>query len=130
MAYTVGVTHQKEYELETENRGSYLYAVVGGLRVTPEIGLGYWREIVDECEELGLSKILLVHNFVTMISMSDMLEVIGPVADLLKGRTFAFVDTRGQNDIPEAAKPILRSLNVKMQLFDNVERAEKWLLAN
>ena len=124
------MTHQKEYELETENRGSYLYAVVGGLRVTPEIGLGYWREIVDECEELGLSKILLVHNFVTMISMSDMLEVIGPVADLLKGRTFAFVDTRGHNDIPEAAKPILRSLNVKMQLFDNVERAEKWLLAN
>jgi hypothetical protein len=124
------VDQPKAYQLETENRGSYLYAIVGGLKVTPEVGLAYWREIVDECDELGIAKILLEHNFVTMISMSDMLEVIRPVADLLKGRSFAFVDTRGHNDIPEAAKPILRSLNVKMQLFDSVERAEKWLLAN
>lgn len=121
---------QKEYELETENRGSYLYAAVGGLKVTPEIAIAYWTEIIDECNELQLSKILLEHNFVTMISMSEMLEVIGPVGDLLKGRSFAFVDTRGHYDIPEAAKMILRNLNVRMQLFEDVNRAEKWLLAN
>ena len=130
MDYTECVDLAKPYELETENRGSYLYAIVGGLKVTPEIALSYWQEIIDECDELGLSKILLEHNFVTMISMPEMLEVIGPLADLLKGRSFAFIDTRGHYDIPEAAKTILRNLNVKMQIFTDVGRAEKWLLAN
>ena len=120
----------KPYSLETENRGEYLYAIVGGLRVTPEIALGYWREIVDECDELRQKKILLEHNFVEMISMPEMLEIIGPVAEMLRGRTFAFVDRFDHYDIPEAGKKILRNLDVKMQLAKDVETAEKWLLAN
>jgi hypothetical protein len=120
----------KTYSLETENRGTYLYAIVGGLKVTPAIALGYWQEIISECDELGLSKILLEHNFVEMISMHEMLQVIGPVADMLKGRMFAFVERYGHYDIPEAGKAILRGLNVKMQIFTDVEEAEKWLLAN
>ena len=122
--------NDKPYSLETENRGEYLYAIVGGLKVTPEIGLAYWREIIDECDELGISKILLEHNFVEMISMDGMVAIIGPLANMLKGRMFAFVDRYDNYDIPEAAKGILRNLNVKMQLFEDVEEAEKWLLAN
>ena len=121
---------EKGYAIEMENHGEYLYAIVGGLRVTTEIALGYWREIIDECEELGISKILLEHNFVEMISMQEMLEVIGPVADLLKGRSFAFLDRYGHYDIPEAGKKILRGHDVKMQLFRDLDEAEKWLLAN
>lgn len=121
---------EKGYAIELENHGEYLHAIVGGLRVTPEIALGYWREIIDECEELGVSKILLEHNFVEMISMQEMLEVIGPVADLLKGRSFAFLDRYGHYDIPEVGKKILRGHDVKMQLFRDLDEAEKWLLAN
>ena len=113
-----------------EDRGEYLYAVVGGLRVTPEIALSYWREIIAECDKLGYSKILLDHNFVQMISMPELLEVIGPVADLLQGRMFAFYDRYGHYDIPEAGKKILRSQDVKVQIFHDVKEAEKWLLAN
>lgn len=120
----------KPYSIETENRGKYLYAIVGGLKVTPEIALGYWHEIIDECNERGLSKILLEHNFIEMIPMAEMLEVIGPIGRLLKGRTFAFVDRYDNYEIPEAAKVILRGLDVKMQLFEDVDEAEKWLLAN
>ena len=121
---------EKSYSIELENRGEYLHAIVGGLRVTPEIALGYWHEIIDECEELGVSKILLEHNFVEMITMHEMLEVIGPVADLLKGRSFAFLDRYGHYEIPEAGKKILRGHDVKMQLFRDLDEAEKWLLAN
>ena len=121
---------EKPYSLEMENRGEYLYAIVGGLKVTPEIALGYWAEIVEECDDIGVSKILLEHNFVQMISMPEMLEVIGPVADLLKGRSFAFLDRYGHYDVPEAGKKILRNLDVKMQIFSDVDEAEKWLFAN
>jgi len=124
------VDNEKDYSIETENRGTYLYAIVGGLKVTPEIALGFWGEIVDECDELGLTKILLEHNFVEMISMPEMLEVIGPVGDLLKGKMFAFYDRYGHYEIPEAGKVILRGFDVKMQIFHDLAEAEKWLLAN
>ena len=124
------VDDDKPYSLEMEDRGEYLYAIVGGLKVTPEIGLAYWREIVGECERTGHSKILLEHNFAEMISMSGMLEVIGPLSGMLKGRMFAFVDRYEHYEIPEAAKGILRNQSIKMQLFRDVQEAEKWLLAN
>ena len=120
----------KDYELEFVNHGEYLHAIVGGLRVTSEIALGYWQEIVDECERLECSKILLEHNFVEMISKEEMLEVIGPLAHLLEGRMFAFYDHYGHYEIPEAGKAILRSLNVKMQIFHDLKDAQKWLAAN
>jgi len=120
----------KGYEIEFEEHDGYLQAIVGGLRVTSEIALGYWQEIIDECEKLGYSKILLEHNFVEMISKDEMLEVIGPVAHLLKGRMFAFYDHYEHYEIPEAGKAILRSLDVKMQIFHDMDQAKKWLTAN
>jgi hypothetical protein len=120
----------KDYDLEIDDHGSYLHAVVGGLRVTPEIALGYWSEIVEKCEQTGCAKILLEHNFVEMISMQEMLEVIGPVGELLKGKSMAFFDRYGHYDIPEAGKAILRGHEVKMQLFHDLNEAQRWLIAN
>ena len=124
------MSENTDYSIETENRGSYLYAIVGGLKVTPQIALDYWNEIIADCERLGCSKILLEHNFVEMIEMSDMLKIIGPVADMLNGRMLAFYDRYGHYDTPEAGKKILRSHDVKMQLFQDIKEAERWLLAN
>ena len=121
---------EKPYTLEIEDRGEYLYAVVSGQKVTPEIALAYWQELIDECKSKNRSKILLDHNFAEMIEMSEMLKIIGPVGELLKGRMLAFFDRYGHYDTPEAGKAILRSMNVKMQIFHDLEKAEKWLLAN
>lgn len=104
--------------------------IVGGLKVTPRIALDYWNDIIDECERSGCSKILLEHNFVEMIEMSEMLKIIGPVADMLNGRMLAFYDRYGHYDTPEAGKKILRSHDVKMQIFHDLNEAERWLLAN
>ena len=125
-----GVDDEKAYSLETEDHGTYLHVIVGGLKVTPKIALGYWREIIDECERVNCSKILLEHNFVEMISMSEMLKVIGPVAELLEGRTLAFYDHYGHYETPEAGKAILRGHDVKMQIFHDLKEAEKWLMVN
>jgi len=124
------VGENTNYSIETENRGSYLYVIVGGLKVTPQIALDYWNEIIAECESVGCSKILLEHNFVEMIEMGEMLKIIGPVADLLNGRMLAFYDRYGHYDTPEAGKKILRSHDVKMQIFQDLKEAERWLLAN
>ena len=120
----------KDYDLEIDDHGLYLHAVVGGLRVTSEVALGYWQEIVEKCEQTGCSKILLEHNFVEMISMQEMLKVIGPVGEMLKGKSMAFYDRYGHYDIPEAGKAILRVHDVKMQLFHDLTEAQRWLIAN
>ena len=120
----------KQYSIETELHDSYIHVVVGGLKVTPEIALDYWHEIISECETNSCSKILLEHNFVEMIPMAEMLEVIGPVADLLKGRMLAFFDRFGHYETPDAGKRILRNHDVKMQIFQDLDEAEKWLIAN
>ncbi len=120
----------KAYSIEFDHRGAYLHVTVGGAKVTPKIALAYWQEIIDECEANRFSKILLDHNFSTMIDMAEMLQIIGPIGDLLKGRILAFFDRHGNNDIPEAGKMILRSHDMKVQIFDNLKDAERWLLAN
>jgi hypothetical protein len=124
------VADRKDYSIEIENRGDYLHAIVGGLKLTPQIALDYWRDIIDECEGQNCSKILLEHNFVEMIAMPEMLTIIGPVGAMLQGRMMAFYDRHGHYDIPEAGKKILRTHDVKMQIFHDLEEAERWLLAN
>ena len=121
---------QEPYSLEIESQGPFLHAIVSGKRVTREIALAYWRDIIDKCESTGCSKILLDHNFEEMISMQEMVEVIGPVGEMLQGRIMAFYDRFGHYDIPEAGKMILRSHNIKMQIFHDLKEAERWLLAN
>ena len=52
-----------------------------------------------------------------------------PYADAYR-RMFAFYDHYEHYEIPEAGKAILRSLDVKMQIFHDLHDAQKWLLAN
>ena len=124
------MSEEEGYSIEIENHGEFVHAIVGGLKVTPQIALDYWNDIIDECELLGCRKILLEHNFVEMIEMPEMLKIIGPVGDLLQGRIMAFYDRHGHYDIPEAGKKILRSNDVKMQIFHDLKEAERWLVAN
>src|SRR3954453_10973869 len=124
------MTGEKAYSIEIDDHGEFIHFIVSGLRVTREIALDYWREIIDDCESRGCSKIFLDHNFEEMISMQEMVEVIGPVGEMLQGRLLAFYDRFGHYDIPEAGKMILRSHNVKMQIFHDIHEAERWLLAN
>jgi hypothetical protein len=133
LAYKKGAVedeNNKPYSIETQYRNSFIHVIVSGNKLTPQIALDYWREIIAECESKDCSKILLEHNFVEMISMVEMLEIIGPVGDMLKGRIMAFYDRFGHYDTPEAGKMILRSHDVKMQIFHDLGEAERWLLAN
>jgi hypothetical protein len=127
---TVNGEGEKGYSLKMEYGDPYLRVTVSGARVTPRIALDYWREIIDECDRLDCNRILLDHDFAEMISMQEMIEVIGPVTEMLKGRIMAFYDRYGHYEIPEAGKMIMRASNVKMQIFHDPDRAERWLLAN
>jgi len=126
----VPVDDGKAYSIKTENRGSYVYAIIGGVKVTPEMARDYWSEIVQECRELSLNKILAEKNFPETIS-PDALAKLNPfLTELFKGFTVAFVDRYGHDDLSGLGKKLARNSGVKMQVFDDVGEAEKWLLVN
>lgn len=113
-----------------EHRGEYLYALVSGEKVTPEIGRSYWTDILRRCDELGVNKILIEKNFVETVSMQEVLQGGSQMGEFLKGRKIAVIDRYAHDDVSELGKKLARNQNVPVQIFDDADRAEKWLLAN
>ena len=120
----------RPYTIEMEDRGEYLYALVSGERVTPEIGRSYWSEILQRCDELGLSKILIEKNFVETVSMQEVAQGGTQMGEFLKGHKIAVIDRYAHDDVSELGKKLARNQNVPVQIFDDAAKAEKWLLAN
>jgi hypothetical protein len=121
---------EKPYTIILEDRGEYLYALVGGDKLTPEIAGEYWREIAGACFELEKKKIMIEKDFVETVSPAEMLQMGIYLGELLATKKIAFIDRHGNDDINELGKKIARNRDVKMQTFHNVDEAERWLLAN
>ncbi len=119
----------KPYTIKLEDRGKYLYALVGGKKLTPEIAGSYWREIAGKCFELEKTKIMIEKDFAESVSPLEMLQMATYLGELLATRKIAFIDRHGNEDINELGKKIARNRAVKMQIFKDAESAEKWLLA-
>jgi hypothetical protein len=117
------------YKLILEDRGEYLYALAGGETLTPEISKLYWNEIAGECLRLGKTKILIEKDFLQGVSAPEMLSMGVYLGSLLPGKNIAFIDRHPNEDVNELGKKIARTQGVKMQLFEDVGEAEKWLSA-
>ena len=120
----------KGYTLELEDRDGYLYALAGGEKLTAQISAAYWNEIAGRCFETECFRILIEKNFVEGVGPTDMLLMADHLGSLLPGRRIAFVDRYKHDDINELGKKLARNRQVMMQLFDSVDDAERWLLAN
>jgi hypothetical protein len=120
----------KPYALKCEDRGDYLYVLVGGAKLTAEISAAYWREIAAACADLKTDKIMIEKDFAETVSPAEMLQMGEYLGSLLPSYKIAFLDRHGNQGINELGKKIARSHDVKMQLFDNRREAEQWLLVN
>ena len=121
---------EKPYEIDLEDRGEYLYVLVGGDRLSPQISAAYWNEIAEQCFELGKNKILIEKEFKESVSAAEMLQMSSYLGQLLPTRRIAFVDRFGHSEINELGKKLARNRDVMMQIFSNTRDAEQWLLAN
>lgn len=121
---------EKPYDIEMEDRGEYLHVIVGGERLTAPLSAAYWNEIAGKCFELDKSKILIEKNFKESVKAPEMLQMAENLGQLLPMRKIAFYDRYGHENINELGKKLARNRDVMMQIFKNVEDAEKWLLAN
>jgi hypothetical protein len=126
-----GITmSEKPYQIDLQDRGEYIYVLVGGEKLSPEISAAYWNEIAEMCFDLGRNKILIEKEFRESVSAADMLQMSTYLGQLLPTRRIAFVDRFGHEDINELGKKLARNRDVMMQIFPNARDAEHWLLAN
>lgn len=117
----------KPYEIKLEDRGEYLYALVGGENLTPDIAKLYWDEIAEECFRMEKNKILIEKDFRESVSAPEMLEMGSYVGGILANKKIAFVDRFKNESVNELGKKIARNRGVFMKIFDNIAEAENWL---
>ena len=115
------------YTIELEDRGEYLYALVGGKMLTPQIAKMYWDEIAAMCLKLGKSKILIEKEFIKSVSAPEMLEMGVYLGEILAGTKIAFLDRYKNESVNELGKVVARNKGVIMKIFKNTEEAENWL---
>lgn len=118
----------RPYIIELENREEYLYALVSGETLTPEIAKMYWDEIAEMCFTLKKSKIMIEKEFAKSVSPPEMLEMGLYLGEILSGKKIAFLDQYKNEGINELGKVIARNQGVIMRIFKNTDDAEKWLI--
>lgn len=121
---------EKPYTISMEDRGEYLYFLVGGEKLSAEIAAAYWREIAHECYQAKKLKIMIEKDFRETVSPAEMLKMGEYLGYLLPTSKIAFLDRHKNRDINELGKRIARNNEVMMQIFDNPEEAAQWLLVN
>lgn len=118
------------YYIESEDRNEYLYVLVGGDVLTPEIAKLYWDEIAVKCSDLGVSKILIEKDFLKSVTAPEILEMGVYLGKILAGKKIAFFDRHINQSVNELGKVIARNQGVQMRVFESVSAAEKWILGN
>ena len=121
---------EKPYIIRLENRGEYLYALVGGEMLTPEIAKMYWDEIAEMCFKLNISRIMIEKEFAKSVSPPEMLEMGVYLGKILAEKKIAFLDKYKNESINELGKVVARNQGVIMRIFNNTEDAEKWLIGD
>jgi hypothetical protein len=119
-----------DYTIQMKDRGTYLWVLVGGERLTADISRRYWEEIAEKCDELGRGKILIEKEFPESVGPGEMLVMAENLGKLLPTRRIAFIDRFDHSSINELGKKLARNREVMMQTFNDVADAERWLLAN
>ncbi len=80
----------KPYTIEFEDRRDYLYVLVGGEKLSPEIARQYWDEIAVECQRLKKNKIMIEKDFAVHVSAPEMLGMGVYLGEILANHKIAF----------------------------------------
>lgn len=122
------MSEDKPYYIKLENRSNYLYALVGGKELSPQIAKMYWDEIAAKYNELNVRKILIEKDFSRSVTPAEMLEMANYLGKILAGAKIAFIDRYDNEYINELGKVLARNEGVMMRIFEDIKDAERWLI--
>lgn len=121
----------KPYSLTFEHRPEYLYAYVEGEEDSYEISSVYWREIAEECKAKKYAKVLIVEDIVESGTMADAYQLSSELPQMgFLAIKVAFVDKYiEQQDLNQFGELVAVNRGINGKIFNDVDEAEKWLLA-
>lgn len=122
---------EKPYRLTIEHRPSYLYAYVEGDKDSYEISAMYWREIAGECKANKYTKVLIVEDIIESGTMADAYQLSSEMPQMgYAGIKIAFVDKYvEQQDLNQFGELVAINRGINGKIFNDVDQAERWLLA-
>lgn len=121
----------KDYSLVFEHRPQYLYASVAGERDSYEISRRYWQEIADHIKTTDYERLLIDEDIEEEASVIDVFELVSQLAGMgFVGIRIAFYDRKiDHHDVNSFGELVASNRGLNGKVFNDFDKAEKWLLA-
>jgi hypothetical protein len=111
------------FDLHFERRPRYLYASLACRTLDPSIALEILGEIMGHAADHRCKCVMVHCDLASIEHDSHLLEAMLALATMRSGTRVAFVDCRDSTEAHPA-------IGDDFKLFDEVEEAEEWLLAD
>ncbi len=119
----------KNYKIETEDRGDYLYAYYEAQRDSIQLSNEIWKRIANAVEEAGHTKLLVVENIKENPStVLEMYQIIQASFNLgFVGKSIAFVDLIEEHfKHNKFGETLAVNLGINARQFKTVQEAKNW----
>lgn len=125
------INNDKPYRLTFEHRPEYLYVYVEGQEDSYEISRAYWQEIAGECKDKKYKRALVVEDIVESGTIAEAYQLCSEFPQMgYIGIKVAFVDRYSeQSEENQFGELVAVNRGINVKTFNDVEDAEKWLLA-
>lgn len=120
------------YTIEFQQRPTYLYALVSGKNDSLEVTRKYWMEILEECRQSGVEKLLVEEDLERSLSMQEIYEFAAEYSLMgFREILVAFVDRYpSHQQLNRFGELVATNRGSRIRVFDTVTEAKQWLLVN
>jgi hypothetical protein len=117
------------FEMTLTEKPGYLHAIVTGQNTLENVMM-YLRELHQECEARGVSRVLIEERLTgRRLETWDVYQIAaeGSQKGAAKFEAVAYVDVHESGELMKFAETVANNRGIPMSLFSNVVDAEAWL---
>ena len=120
--------NKRDYNLEFENRGSYLYVKLTG-RDSFKSSLEYWSKIGAKTLELGHQKVFVHENLDGELTEAEIYHIVTKFKEVgLLGIQIAFFDENfTEASINAFGELVASNRGANVKIFQSLEEAQRWI---
>ncbi|VGO20244.1 hypothetical protein [Pontiella sulfatireligans] len=119
---------KKEYTLEFEDRGSYLYARLNGKDSFVD-SLSYWHQIADRVKDLGFHRLLVHENLEGEVSEGEIYDLVIDLkdTDLLSVKIAFYDENQDEAALNAFAQLVAVNRGGNVKIFHSLGTAQRWI---
>jgi hypothetical protein len=120
----------KPYKLTFQRCPGYLYVRLEAASIDAATAMEYNRAMAAKCDELELTKILVVREIPMMMGTVDIYDVTNDFIEVMRGKKVAYVNPYAAigEDLKFSAA-VAFNRGARMRVFASEDEAKDWLLS-